>query len=162
MDTSLVLIKTSKGAEEIKRRSFGVPQTVRALLIMVDGATSAANLLGKMAQLPKAPEHLEWLLSEGFVESVMPGQRADGSPPSVQGSNTHQEVSHKQALIALTRSLLGNQAAKVVQRLEDAEDSRAGLMAAVDRCHKFIKLAIDEDKANSFLKAGHAVLAKTA
>lgn len=158
MDTSQILVKTSKGVEEIKHRSFGLSQTARALLIMADGFTSIGNLLRKTAQIPKAEENLNWLMSEGFVESVMPG--ADSVPASVPAAASRSKVSGKQALIAISRELLGADAAKVIQRLEDAPDARPELLAAVERCHKFIKLTIDEGKAHHFLKACHALLAE--
>jgi hypothetical protein len=156
MDTSQILVKTSKGVEEMKHRSL--PQAMRALLIMVDGVTSIRNLLSKTAQVPKAEENLNWLMNEGFVESVMSAARPDAMsvPAALSGSR----VSGKQALIAMTRELLGADAAKVIQRLEDVTDSRQELLQAVDRCHKFIKLTIDENKAHQFLKTSHALLAE--
>jgi hypothetical protein len=160
MDNSRILVKTSKGIEEMKHRSFGLPQAIRALLIMVDGFTSLGNLLHKTAQIPKAEENLHWLMSEGFVESVMPGQPADRAPASVPVPASRSKMVGKQALIAMTRELLGGDAAKVIQRLEDAHDNRPDLLAAVERCHKLIKLTIDEGKAHHFLKAGHALLAE--
>jgi hypothetical protein len=160
MDTSRILVKTSKGVEEMKQRSFGLSQTIRALLIMADGATSLANLLLKTSQIPKAEENFNWLIKEGFVASVLPGQRADSASGSVPAAVSGSTIVGKQALIAMTRELLGGDAAKVIQRLEDVQDARPDLLAAVDRCHKFIKLTIDEDKAHSFLKASHALLAE--
>jgi len=160
MDPSQVLVKTSKGVEEMKHRSFGLPQTTRALLIMADGVTPIGTLLSKTAQIPKAEETLNWLMNEGFVEAVMPGQRPGGVPASVPAAASGSKVSGKQALIAMTRELLGADAAKVIQRLEDVHDARPDLLAAVERCHKFIKLTIDEGKAHSFLKASHALLAE--
>ncbi len=146
MDTSLILVKTDKGVEEIRTRSFGLPQTLRALLIMADGSISMSNLLQRTAQLPLAQENIEWLVSEGFVESVRPGGR------------TASRLSPRDALIALSRELLGAEAPKVIERLKDAPESPAELQAAVERCHKFIKLTIDETKAAQFLQAGRALL----
>lgn len=158
MDPSQVLVKTSKGVEEMKHRSFGLPQTTRALLIMADGVTPIATLLSKTAQIPKAEETLSWLMNERFVESVMPGQRP--GPASAPAAASGSKVSGKQALIAMTRELLGADAPKVIQRLEDVHDARPDLLAAVERCHKFIKLTIDEGKAQNFLRASHALLAE--
>ncbi len=146
MDTSLILVKTDKGVEEIRSRSFGLSQTLRALLIMADGSISMSNLLQRTAQLPLAQENIEWLVSEGFVESVRPGGRAAS------------RLSPRDALIALSRELLGAEAPKVIERLKDVPESPAELQAAVERCHKFIKLTIDETKAAQFLQAGRALL----
>jgi hypothetical protein len=158
MDSSQILVKTGKGVEELKHRSL--PQTVRALLIMVDGSTSIGNLLLKTGQIPKAEDDLIWLIREGYIQSLPPGQQIKGAAPAGPGAATAQQVSSKQALIAMSRELLGGDATKVIQRLEEVQDSRAELLAAVERCHKFIKLTIDEVKAHQFLKAGHALLAE--
>jgi len=167
MDTTLILVKTSKGVEEIKSRSFGLPQNLRALLIMADGSISLSNLLNRTASLPQAEESIAWLLREGFVESLPAGSKrpavpASGSAPaaaSAAGPATGQ-LTPKQMLIAMSRELLGPDAPKVIQRLEDAPDSLADLGAAIERCHKFIKLTIDENKAQQFIKAGQALLAE--
>lgn len=46
----------------------------------------------------------------------------------------------------------------MIERLKDVPESPAELQAAVERCHKFIKLTIDETKAAQFLQAGRALL----
>jgi len=154
-DPSRILVKTSKGIEEVKHRTFGLSLAQRSLLIMADGMTSIANMLTRTAQLPKAEENLSWLMSEGFVESVMPSQQhaaGAGAPAATAG-----DVPNKQALIAISRELLGADAAKIIQRLEDVSDNPSELLAAVERCHKFIKLTIDENKAAQFLQAGRSL-----
>lgn len=167
MDTSLILVKTDKGIEEIKKRSFGLSQALRALLIMADGSISAAKLLHKTEQLPQVEEHLDWLIQEGFVESIAPGSHAgpDSRHSGFQAMDSRPSGYHdvdglppRQALIALTRELLGGDAAKVIERLDAVSDNGPELLAAVERCHKYIKLTIDEKKAERFLQAGHALL----
>lgn len=163
MDTTLILVKTSKGVEEIKNRSFGLSQTLRSLLIMADGSISMAALLSRTAQIPKAKESIEWLVREGFIESVPPSSRSGpatrppSTPPQPAGAG---QLPAKQALLALSRELLGPDAAKVLQRLEESGDSLPELGAAIERCHKFIKLTIDEKKADQFMRTGQALLAE--
>jgi hypothetical protein len=161
MDTTVILVKTDKGVEEVKHRSFGLPQHLRALLIMADGATSLSSLLSRTAQLPQSQESFEWLLREGFVETVSsrrtPGAPAAGAPAPHSAAD---RLPPKQMLVAMTRELLGPDAPKVIQRLQDAPESVAELIAAVERCHKFIKLTIDEKKADQFLQTGKGLLAE--
>ncbi len=83
---------------------------------------------------------------------------AAASAPSA-GPSTGQ-LTPKQMLIAMSRELLGPDASKVVQRLEEAPESLAELGATIERCHKFIKLTIDEKKANQFMKTGQGLLAE--
>lgn len=167
MDTSLILVKTDKGVEEVKKRTFGLSQALRALLIMADGSISAAKLLQKTEKLPQVQEHLDWLIQEGFVEPVARSEHAgpDSRHSDFHGSEGRPSGYHdvdglppRQVLIALSRELLGPDAGKVVERLEAVSDNGPELLAAVERCHKYIKLTIDEAKAERFLQAGHALL----
>lgn len=152
MDSTLILVKTSKGVDEIKNRAFGLPQHLRALLIMADGSTSLSTLLNRTAQMPQAQEDIAWLVREGFVESTSGTHRAGSSPAAA--------LPPRQMLIALARELLGPDAPKVIQRLEEAPESLPELGSAIERCHKFIKLTIDEKKAEQFLQAGRGLLAE--
>jgi len=68
------------------------------------------------------------------------------------------QLSARDALIAMSRELLGADAPKVIERLKAAPDTPAELQAAVERCQKFIRLTIDEKKAGQFLQAGLALL----
>lgn len=155
MDSTLILVKTSKGVDEIKSRASGLPQHMRALLIMADGSTSLSSLLSRTAQMPQAQEDIAWLVREGFVESV-PGKR----PASPSGATPTGSLPPRQMLIAMARELLGPDAPKVIQRLEEAPDTLPELGSAVERCHKFIKLTIDEKKAEQFLQTGRGLLAE--
>lgn len=159
MDSTLILVKTSKGIEEIKNRSFGLSQNLRALLIMADGATSLSSLLGRTGQPQQAEEGIAWLVREGFIESV-PGKRPAAPAAAPANAPDSGQISPKQMLIAMSRELLGPDAPKVIQRLQDAPESPAELGAAIERCHKFIKLTIDEKKAEQFMRAGQALLAE--
>lgn len=159
MDSTLILVKTTKGVEEVKNRTFGLPQNLRALLIMADGSLSLSNLLSRSAQFPTADDDIAWLVREGFVESMPAGSKRPASAAATSGPPSA-ALPPKQMLIAMAREMLGPDAAKVIQRLQDAPDSVAELVAAVERCHKFIKLTIDEKKADQFLKAGQSLLAE--
>jgi hypothetical protein len=161
MDSTLILVKTGKGIEEIKSRSFGLPQQLRALLIMADGSASLSNLLSRTAQFPNADESIAWLVREGFVEAVRSsGKGPAATPATAAAAASNGQLPPKQMLIAMTRELLGPDAPKVIQRLEEAPDAPAELGAALDRCHKFIKLTIDEKKADQFLQTGRGLLAE--
>ena len=160
-DPSRILVKTDKGLDEVKHRTYGLSLAQRSLLIMADGMTSIANMLTRTAQLPKSEENLSWLMSEGFVESVMPSQQgAPVRPAAAPAAPRAAGISHKQALIAITREVLGPDAQKVLQRVDDVPDNLPDLLSAVERCHKFIKLTIDEAKAEQFLKACRSELAR--
>ena len=162
MDPSQILVKTRKGQEEIKTRASNLSQSIRTLLIMIDGATSLASFRAKTSQLPQSEENLNWLLDQGFVALAATDAPVRGFSPSALASEAEPVSAHKSALIELSRQLLENQAAKVIQRLEETPDTPADLRLGLERCHKLIKLTIDEGKATSFLKAGQDILGKSA
>jgi hypothetical protein len=148
MDPSVVLAKTEKGKDEIGARRYGLPQAMRHALILVDGRSTVAQLLQKGSMIPGIAEALDALLRDGFVR---PASGAAGSAGA---------ASAKQALIALAEQVLGSQAGKVVKKLTESGDSPSELAGAVDGCHKLIRLAIDERKAEAFHKAAKEILAR--
>lgn len=156
MDATLILVKTSKGIEEVKSRAFGLAQHLRMMLIMVDGSTSLSSLLNRTAQLPRAREDIDWLVREGFVESMPAGAKR----PAPAGTPPTSAMPPREMLVVMTRDLLGPDASKVIQRLQEAGESVEELGAALERCHKLIKLTIDENKAQQFLKASQSLLAE--
>jgi hypothetical protein len=152
MDPSVVLAKTEKGKDEIGARRYGLPQAVRHALILVDGRSTVAQLLQKGSMIPGIAEALETLVQDGFVRV------AGGTAAAAAGSAG--AASAKQALIGLAERVLGDKAAKVVKKLAESGDSPAELAGAVDGCHKLIRLAIDERKAEAFHKAAKEILAR--
>ncbi|MDH5206434.1 MAG: hypothetical protein OEW36_12300 [Hylemonella sp.] len=158
MESTNILLKTARGQSEIKDRAAGLPQAVRGVLIMIDGATTVSGFRKKTASLPHAMEHLSWLIEHGFVEATDGGDPVSGFSPSVLAAHMGPHSSQKSALIELSRKLLGDQADKVVKRLEETPDTPDQLLAALDRCHKLIKLTIDEGKASRFLVTGQEIM----
>ncbi|MBE9610994.1 hypothetical protein [Chitinilyticum piscinae] len=69
---NLVLIKTDKGQQEIATRAHQLPQALRRLLILVDGAKSVSALTVLLVGLEVIPL-LRELAHQGFVEPA-PGQ----------------------------------------------------------------------------------------
>ena len=67
MNLQAVLSKTAKGAEEIETRKYKLEQRLRALLIVVNGRSTAGDLLEKFAQMGDLTAGLEKLIAEGFV-----------------------------------------------------------------------------------------------
>lgn len=67
MDLQAVLSKTDKGVEEIETRKHKLEAKLRTLLIVVNGKSTAAELLQNFAQRGDLTPLLERLLAEGFV-----------------------------------------------------------------------------------------------
>ncbi|OQC13544.1 MAG: hypothetical protein BWX79_01016 [Alphaproteobacteria bacterium ADurb.Bin100] len=47
-----------------------------------------------------------------------------------------------------------------MQRLQDSGDEHDALVQTLERCHKLIRLSIDEKKAEQFRQRGSALLAQ--
>lgn len=161
MNPEAVYTKTDKGREELTARRYGLPQSLRFALILVDGRSTLAQLLNKGAGLPNLGESLQMLLEMDFIQtSGGPGVASRSTVPESAPGASQAVAGGKQELIELARRLLREQAGKVVRKLEDCEDSPAGLRVALDGCYKLIKLTIDERRAEEFIAAGRQILAK--
>lgn len=91
MNLQAVLSRTAKGVEEFETRKYKLDQRSRALLIVVNGKASAAELLKKFESMADATKLLEQLLANGFVAegggapAAAAAAPADGDFKSVRG-----------------------------------------------------------------------------
>lgn len=74
------LAKTDKGREEIRERKYGLQPRPRTLLVLVDGAKTADELIQAAARLGTGPEVLHSLLKDGFIDEVGDGDFAASAP----------------------------------------------------------------------------------
>lgn len=71
MDIGAVLQKTRKGLEEVETRSHRLPGRLRAVLIMVDGQRTGAQLLEQAGELAEQlAGQLNDLIVLGFIEEL--------------------------------------------------------------------------------------------
>jgi hypothetical protein len=80
MSAQLVYVKTPKGIEEINSRSYGLPQRVRQILIMMDGKRSLSDVA---AILPEDDGEtlLKSLVTGGFIVPLQSvGANSQGTP----------------------------------------------------------------------------------
>ena len=163
MNGTVIFGKTRKGVEELAHRTAAVPQKLRSVLILVDGKTRCAELVQKCSFIPQCDEHLAWLEKNGFIEAVGSVTTAASALPAASASPVPMRApaapSARKALLDLAQELLGAHAGAVVQRLQDTDDHHDALVQTLERCHKLIRLSIDEKKAEQFRKMGSAVLA---
>ena len=132
---STIYTKTAKGQEEIDKRGHGLSQSLRRVLIMVDGKSSVEELTAKMMQDVSAA--LQELAADGYISAGV-GAVAAGDA-SVGGL--------KQELINIAKDTLGKHAERVVQKIQSSPDDLEGMKAAVEDCQKFVRLFIDEAQA---------------
>lgn len=169
MNGAVIFGKTPKGLEELAHRTAAVPQKLRSVLILVDGKTRCAELMQKCSFIAQCDEHLDWLEQNGFIEAVAAGASHGPVSPATAASTSAAAPapvpaptakSPKLALIDLAQDLLGAHAGTVVQRLQDTDDQHDALVQTLERCHKLIRLSIDEKKAEQFRQRGSALLAR--
>ncbi len=62
--------RTEKGAAEVAQRSQAIPARARSLLLMIDGKSTGAQLIEKLAAFPNSGELLQLLETEGYIGPV--------------------------------------------------------------------------------------------
>jgi len=154
VDRNAVLAKTAKGGEELKSRTHGLPQKLRSLLIMVDGSSTAGELVARLGGIPELEAALRTLVDQGFLEirgqAVPAGGASTAAPlpaPAAQPPQTRQ-----QALSALTRMLhdaIGPDADLLTGPLERAK-TRAEFVAAVERSTETLAALAGKARAETF------------
>ena len=164
MERNAVLAKTVKGLDEVKSRTHGLAQKLRSILIMIDGAATAGDILAKFGGIPDIEAALETLVSQGFVElkgakGVAPTPSASAAPmvpPAGATRPTPRPVApaqtREQALSALTRFLidnLGPDADVVTAALERAR-TQAEFSAAAERAAHTMAALRGASKAQAF------------
>ncbi|QKT02418.1 hypothetical protein HUS23_00455 [Ectothiorhodospiraceae bacterium 2226] len=145
MDPDARLLKTAKGEEEIKRRTHGLPKDERLALILVDGRSTAQEVMRKAAGAPNLKAALVRLAEQGFIQVIE--SKAAGGYGDI-----------KQSMIAIAREVFGDNAGKVVAKIEAATESREGLAEGVVAARKIAQLLIDEGKARDFATRCQALL----
>ena len=147
MDARLIFARTAKGEEEFQHRTYHLNPTLRRVLILVDGQSPVSRLIERGVGLSDLPTALKILADEGYistVEEVARGGAVVGDP--------------KAEIVALAQSLFGAKGANVIKKIEEAGSSPEALSLAADSCRKFIKLFIDEGKAEEFGRRAKEIL----
>ena len=133
MSPNSVLSKTQKGTREIETRENKLDHRLRALLIMVNGKATAAELAKKFEQIGDIAPMLQQLAAQGFIEEAggapAPAAAAAPAPASPAASQAAapppaSPVTLKQAQVALCthlRNLLGPDADTLTEKIEDCE-----------------------------------------
>lgn len=85
MEHNQIYIKTAKGLEEIQNRTYKLPAHLRRLLIMVDGHSTAAEMIARLTSLGDVELALDQLSIGGFIAlSAPPSAMSDPASQPVQ------------------------------------------------------------------------------
>ena len=80
MELNQVYFKTSKGLEEIQNRTYKLAASLRRLLIMVDGRSTAAEMIQRLTTLGDVAIALGELEAGGFIASGASASSQSGMP----------------------------------------------------------------------------------
>jgi hypothetical protein len=87
MELNQVYFKTSKGLEEIQNRTYKLAASLRRLLIMVDGRSTAAEMIQRLTTLGDVAIALGELEAGGFIASGASVEASAGSRVSMPPPN---------------------------------------------------------------------------
>lgn len=148
MDSAAVYAKTPKGIEEIQSRTYRLPLRSRSLLVMVDGKSTAAEVIekGKAGGNAAAFASLQELEAQGFIAPV----RTAAPPPSANRQPAAKSIAAVR-LYAVQQilSMLGPGGDDFTARLESAADLPT-LVTELERCRNVVANVAGTQKAERF------------
>jgi hypothetical protein len=104
--------KTDKGREEIATRKYHVAAKLRTLLVMIDGRQPLGALMKNLGPLGLAEEHVDQLLSQGYIVLV-------GGGPSERAAEAAPQQAARAPVSARARMLARNAARQ--ERMQEQE-----------------------------------------
>jgi hypothetical protein len=118
MNLQAVLSKTAKGVEEFETRKYKLDQRSRALLIVVNGKSSAGELLKKFEAMADATKLLEQLLANGFIEEGGAAPAAAAAAPAAAAPATGDFKVVRARLSRAMTDILGPAGDSITEQLE--------------------------------------------
>jgi len=80
MDSTDIVVKTTAGADELKRRTRKLSPRLRTMLIVIDGSQNVEQLMQAAANLAVPPDFIDSLLRDGLIELAPVAAKASVSP----------------------------------------------------------------------------------
>lgn len=90
MKAGSIYVRTDKGNAEIAQRSQAIPARARSLLMMIDGKSTGAQLLEKLAAFPNSAEFLQLLEDNGHIAAIGGDAAAPAGRPAFAPAATSQ------------------------------------------------------------------------
>jgi hypothetical protein len=147
MDDKLIYRKTDKGREEIASRAYRLKARERSLLFLVDGSTTRGQLLVKAELIGAAPDLLDHLLGEGFIETASASATASPKPSAAQS------VAEPEAAADIPHPLLKEIAKLASHFLHDALGPDAdNLTLRLESCRTLAELLPQLEKTRDVLQ----------
>ena len=155
MNLAAILSKTAKGIEELETRKHKIDQRSRALLIVVNGKSTCAELLKKFEQMGDVTPMLEQLLAGGFIaEGAGAGVPAGSSPAAAAGGPDFKAL--RAELAHAITAVLGPGGDAITEKLEEC-NSLEELRAYVGGKRAMLEAALGKKGAPFWAKAASLI-----
>jgi len=162
MEQTTVLKKTVKGIEELKTRKYNLSQSLRMVLILIDGKSDVAALKKKAISLAELEDYLKDLVTGGYIQDQN-NFTASAPAPSTAGKtgNESPTTMAKWQIVDMVRDVVGAEfGERATKRFLEIDDTRKALSTALDQCFEYIELTIDSKKAKTVKQKGTDILKK--
>src|SRR5512134_3773358 len=116
MDLNAILAKTAKGTEELATRKHRLEQRKRALLIVINGKATAAELMKKFEAMGDISPMLEQLLADGFVAAA--AAAAPAGAPAAPAPAKDDFAAVRARLVRAITDALGPDGDAIAQKME--------------------------------------------
>jgi hypothetical protein len=146
MNLNAILAKTAKGQEEIDTRKYKLDMRMRALLIMVNGKSTAGELQQKFGQMDDITTRLDQLIAGGFVAATAGSAAPAGAAASKDFEATRSQLSR------LLSDALGPPGEGICMKLEEC-DSLQALKDFLDTRHDILDSALGRKGGPFWTKA---------
>lgn len=166
----LVYQKTGKGLEEISSRAHSVPARMRSLLILIDGRSTAREIIEKARHISEAEAFLHALAHEGFITAANDASMSSASSgtPVLHAVHARHDTpadSIRSKLDVLRHyvteelvKLMGRGNVTIMTQLEQC-DTLEQFLELMPHCHELLRHLIGPDSAKDFMRGVKAKLA---
>lgn len=154
MRSDLVLFRTRKGEEILLGHGHEVSVNQRRALLTIDGKTTVADLAKKVFWVSDLILVLDELYAKGFIHNDISMIPSEANQAGGTG------ILLKLQLAGIAKELLGNNADRIIKKIEEVDSTPESLEQALLSCKKLIKLTINEEMADTFLRRGLQVIGK--
>jgi hypothetical protein len=154
MRSDLILFRTQKGEEILLSHGHEISVNQRRALLTIDGKTTVADLAKKVFWVSDLIVVLDELYAEGFIHDDI--SMITGVALQAGGAG----VLLKLQLAGIAKELLGNNAERIINKIEEVDSTPESLEQALLSCKKLIKLTINEEMADTFLQRGLQLIGK--
>lgn len=112
--------RTEKGAAEVAQRSQAIPARARSLLLMIDGKSTGAQLIEKLAAFPNSGELLQLLETEGYI-GPLDGTASGVAPPPAPAPGAAGVGAAKRFMIRSLHEVFGPDADSLTAKVDLAQ-----------------------------------------